>query len=349
MDRSPMPPAPTLCQTSSARVCAGRSTRHVPNTRAGRSPQRARQSVRTVTSLSPATGRPTLADFQFQFAFNTTTPSPSNPFPGGDTLNGGAEWEKYRSPLNGSAFNQNFQFLSDHMDIVAVAQDAMSGNMLSSVYQYGITSGLLATNPTNTVLASSLTYGYYEIMCQLPNNYGMWPAWWMVGWPYNWPPEIDIFEFYGTGSTGSNPSANDITVHPHGGSDNTWVPAPVGTGYPYFYSGNFGGWPIGNAATTGYHRYGLLIRRTPGVNGGPNPVTLDGFLDGNQIAHATWNWIGYQGGSPGGSGGNLVNISNMQVYANLAVGGPGTNGFGRAVTAADLPARMSIKYIAYWG
>ncbi len=38
-------------------------------------------------------------------------------------------------------------------------------------------------------------YGYFEITCRIPKGLGYWPAFWMAS-SADWPPEIDIFEFY---------------------------------------------------------------------------------------------------------------------------------------------------------
>jgi serralysin len=49
-------------------------------------------------------------------------------------------------------------------------------------------------------------YGYVEGRFKLPNNRGAWPAFWLLGddnsqtnaeLAHDWPPEIDIFEFFG--------------------------------------------------------------------------------------------------------------------------------------------------------
>lgn len=40
-------------------------------------------------------------------------------------------------------------------------------------------------------------YGYFEARCKIPKTKGIWPAFWLVSHE-SWPPEIDIFEFYGS-------------------------------------------------------------------------------------------------------------------------------------------------------
>jgi Beta-glucanase/Beta-glucan synthetase len=39
-------------------------------------------------------------------------------------------------------------------------------------------------------------YGYFEIRSKMPNSTGTWPAFWLTG-TQSWPPEIDIYEWYG--------------------------------------------------------------------------------------------------------------------------------------------------------
>jgi len=54
-------------------------------------------------------------------------------------------------------------------------------------------SGLLQTENS-----FSQTYGYFEIRAQLPADTGVWPAFWMLPANDTWPPEVDVFEAYGT-------------------------------------------------------------------------------------------------------------------------------------------------------
>jgi len=73
---------------------------------------------------------------------------------------------------------------------------------------FGYSSGLIQSKPS-----FSFRYGYMEARMRLPKGSGLWPAFWT--WPSNeqWPPEIDVMEFYG-----DNPTLTHQTYHYAGGS-----------------------------------------------------------------------------------------------------------------------------------
>lgn len=47
-----------------------------------------------------------------------------------------------------------------------------------------------------------LSKGYFEVRCKLPKHKSSWPAFWLTSCT-TWPPEVDIFEFYGEKGRGS--------------------------------------------------------------------------------------------------------------------------------------------------
>jgi beta-glucanase (GH16 family) len=54
------------------------------------------------------------------------------------------------------------------------------------------TSGLLTT-----YRKFSQRYGWFEIRCRVPRGQGLWPAFWLLPDPLDWPPEIDVLEIKG--------------------------------------------------------------------------------------------------------------------------------------------------------
>jgi beta-glucanase (GH16 family) len=69
-------------------------------------------------------------------------------------------------------------------------------------------------------------YGYVEGRFKLPPNRGTWPAFWLLGndpskgtpeKAHEWPPEIDIFEFFG-----HRPTKHSSAVHPIKGENVPW-------------------------------------------------------------------------------------------------------------------------------
>ncbi len=106
-------------------------------------------------------------------------------------------------------------------------------------------SGLLETQNS-----FSQEYGYFEIRAQLPSDTGVWPAFWLMPENDSWPPEIDVFEAYGT---------SDLyqTVHTAvTGSDTTQTT-----------------WSNQPSMLSGFHTYGVLWT--------PDQITF--YFDGNAV------------------------------------------------------------------
>jgi beta-glucanase (GH16 family)/glutaredoxin len=85
----------------------------------------------------------------------------------------------------GSGVNP-FSLQNGALDITAVRAD-------SSVAGPGQwASGLISTQGN-----FSQEYGYFEMRAELPNDTGVWPAFWMLPDSQTWPPEVDVVEAYG--------------------------------------------------------------------------------------------------------------------------------------------------------
>ena len=70
----------------------------------------------------------------------------------------------------------------------------------------------------------SQEYGRFEIRCRVPQGKGMWPAFWLLPDPLDWPPEIDVLEILG-----HEPNKVYLThhfrdaPHKHGSHGGSWV------------------------------------------------------------------------------------------------------------------------------
>lgn len=99
------------------------------------------------------------------------------------------------------------------------------------INNYDYTSGLLTTYQS-----FSQTYGYFEIRADMPDNHGVWPAFWLLPSDGSWPPEIDVVEMRGQ---------EQNTVHVAAHSMETGSRTAVSSA-------------INVASTEGFHSYGLL-------------------------------------------------------------------------------------------
>lgn len=101
--------------------------------------------------------------------------------PGGaHTNNPGTELEYYDTSqvsLVGGALN------------LAAVQDSVHSGL-------PYTSGMIQCNP-----AFNPTYGVFEARLKVDGRAGSWPAWWMIPSSYEWPPEFDIMENFGSSTT----------------------------------------------------------------------------------------------------------------------------------------------------
>lgn len=113
------------------------------------------------------------------------------------------------------------------------------------------TEGMVTTKGT-----FATTGGYFEICAKFPAGRGMWPAFWLAAANGQWPPEIDVAEWFG--------SLEAMQI-----------------GQPFATGANAGNqwlstWRYDNAATTGYHDYAVWWSDT-------SPATIRYSIDGRMV------------------------------------------------------------------
>jgi beta-glucanase (GH16 family) len=138
----------------------------------------------------------------------------------------------------------------------------------------------------NTAGKFNAQYGHIEARMKIPRGQGMWPAFWMLGTPVNWPDsgEIDVME-----NVGFEPSTIHGTIHGPGYSGS----GGIGAGYTL---------PGGQAFADAFHTFA--------VDWAPDSITWS--VDGTVYQHRT----------PADLGGKTwVFNKPFFLILNLAVGG----------------------------
>ncbi|AQR61204.1 hypothetical protein BZG35_05710 [Brevundimonas sp. LM2] len=128
-----------------------------------------------------------------------------------------------KTPLGLNPFSADAGILQIHARPTTAAEQ----NVL---WGYDYASGLLTTAGSFTQ-----TYGYFEIRAQLPEQQGVWPAFWLLPANRNGTAEIDVFEQVGDDSVHQ-------TVH------SSAAGSPARTGFSSLMP----------QASTGFHTYGVL-------------------------------------------------------------------------------------------
>ncbi|MEV4533769.1 family 16 glycosylhydrolase [Asanoa sp. NPDC049518] len=156
-----------------------------------------------------------------------------------------------------------------------------------------------------TAATFNRTYGRFEARMKIPRGQGIWPAFWMLGNPVNWPTsgEIDIME-----NIGREPNMVHGTIHGPG------------------YSGAEGigaGYTIGGAFADAFHTFA--------VDWSPNLIIW--YVDGNE----------YQRRTPADLGGDRwVFDHNFFMIMNVAVGGYWP---GYPDGSTSFPQSMTVDYV----
>lgn len=92
------------------------------------------------------------------------------------------------------------------LNLTATPEPTGGSNVWGQPEEYGCTSGMVTTFPS-----FDFTYGLVQVTARIPFGKGLWPAIWLVPQNWQWPPEIDILEHWGTNSTAR------ATLHPLAG------------------------------------------------------------------------------------------------------------------------------------
>ncbi|MDG4820992.1 lectin [Asanoa sp. WMMD1127] len=245
-------------------------------------------------------------------------PASAAPAPGplvwSDEFNGPAgsavDSSKWRFDIGGSGWGNNEQQYYTNSTRNAAMDGA--GNLVITARRenpsnfqchYGTcqyTSARILTNGT-----FSRTYGRFEARMKIPRGQGIWPAFWMLGAPVNWPTsgEIDIME-----NIGREPNTVHGTIHGPG------------------YSGGEGigaGYTIGGAFADAFHTFA--------VDWSPNLIIW--YVDGNE----------YQRRTPADLGGDRwVFDHNFFMILNVAVGGLWP---GYPDGSTQFPQSLTVDYV----
>lgn len=96
-------------------------------------------------------------------------------------------WQVERNGELQAYVPNNFQFGEETIKIVLEERKAFYDG---KVRDYA--SGILTTRGK-----FSQRFGRFGIRCRVPEGKGLWPAFWLLPEPLDWPPEIDVFEILG--------------------------------------------------------------------------------------------------------------------------------------------------------
>lgn len=235
------------------------------------------------------------------------------------TANDLSKWRVYE----GDGCEVNLcNFGNNELQVYRAANATVAGGTLNLTTraQYSVLNGrgynytsakLFSRTATNAL--QTFRFGRLEASIRLPSAQGVWPAFWMLPDPSNWPGtgEIDIME-----AKHRNPNTVAGTVH---------------------YDAN--GWHYTTRTVTrpvdlsaGFHTYA--------VEWSPNQIKW--FVD-NTLYHTATPLTTTGGAWP-------FNNGNFYLMLNAAVGGPNTPFTGNtSPIAADYPTTMQVDYVRVYG
>ncbi|MDW5316329.1 family 16 glycosylhydrolase [Rhizobium sp. PL01] len=147
----------------------------------------------------------------------------------GATLSGNGELQWYINPSYAPTAASNPFSVSN--GVLTITAEKTPDAIKVEVGGHDYTSGMLTTHAS-----FSQTYGYFEIRADMPEERGVWPAFWLLPEDGSWPPELDVVEM-----RGQDPNTVHVTVH----SNETGKQTSVATA-------------VSVSDTKGFHTYGVL-------------------------------------------------------------------------------------------
>lgn len=147
----------------------------------------------------------------------------------GATLSGNGELQWYVNPRYAPTSASNPFTISN--GVLTITAEKTPDAISAQVEGYDYTSGMLTTHAS-----FSQTYGYFEIRADMPEDQGVWPAFWLLPEDGSWPPELDVVEM-----RGQDPNTVHVTVHSNETGQQTSVSSAVSV-----------------SGTAGFHTYGVL-------------------------------------------------------------------------------------------
>ncbi len=147
----------------------------------------------------------------------------------GSTLSGNGELQWYINPSYEPTASANP--FSVNNGVLTIKAAAASEAIQGEINGYDYTSGILTTHSS-----FAQTYGYFEIRADMPDDQGVWPAFWLLPADGSWPPELDVVEM-----RGQDPNTIIATVHSNETGSQTSIASAVKV-----------------SDTSGFHKYGVL-------------------------------------------------------------------------------------------
>jgi beta-glucanase (GH16 family) len=172
--------------------------------------------------------------------------------------------------------NDELEWYVDDAHIVSDGTLKLVAKYETAKHGYPYTSGMISGHDS-----FSQAYGYFEARMKIPSGHGLWPAFWLLPVPENWPPEIDVME-----NLGKDPRR--IYMYYHYSAHYPYPGEPEG--------GSVGSSYYGPDYSTAFHTYGVEW----------TPTAITWYIDGVQGFQSTYKVpvVGY-------------GVTGMYIVANL--------------------------------